>query len=401
MHLFAALNIVAACFSLILAGLVLRLRPSATLNRWVALWCLVYCLDALCESFIMSATDPSVFWWAYKVSRVLLAALLPLSMALQVVLIGLRGWVIWAVVGPITLVALIMGIRVAFGPLIVTGFHPGPWGNVAILNHENAWSTYDALIVPLYFYITELVTLAWAWIRHPSRLYRAFLWKYLALNAVAIVCSAFGVFAWVTWGLPDFNSVFGLIFSLGMFGLISRYPFLSDNPPSIDAALWKNLQSPVLLLEPGTKVIHASEEALHLFGKPENDLAGRSLSELLGGSGPRLDARMPVDQFWEASVGSKRFALKVTPSLDRFGQVQTWYVRFDPSASDQSQQRFGLSAREWDVARLVIDGLPSKDIGERLFISPGTVKNHLKSVFRKTDSANRADLVRNLLVSER
>lgn len=56
--------------------------------------------------------------------------------------------------------------------------------------------------------------------------------------------------------------------------------------------------------------------------------------------------------------------------------------------------RFGLSARELEVTTLVAAGLANREIGERLFISVATVKNHLHSIFSKTGASNRNELVR-------
>ncbi|MFJ3776282.1 LuxR C-terminal-related transcriptional regulator [Streptomyces sp. NPDC090075] len=52
-----------------------------------------------------------------------------------------------------------------------------------------------------------------------------------------------------------------------------------------------------------------------------------------------------------------------------------------------------LSPREQDIAELVSQGLSTKQIAERAFISENTVKQHLKRVFAKTDVRNRAELV--------
>ncbi|MBR8640511.1 GAF domain-containing protein [Streptomyces tuirus] len=52
-----------------------------------------------------------------------------------------------------------------------------------------------------------------------------------------------------------------------------------------------------------------------------------------------------------------------------------------------------LSAREQEIARLVSEGLTSKQIAERTFITENTVKQHLKRIFAKTDVRNRAELV--------
>lgn len=42
---------------------------------------------------------------------------------------------------------------------------------------------------------------------------------------------------------------------------------------------------------------------------------------------------------------------------------------------------------------LVMLGLRNTDIAEKLNLSPGTIKSHLATIYRKTGSSNRADLV--------
>jgi len=46
----------------------------------------------------------------------------------------------------------------------------------------------------------------------------------------------------------------------------------------------------------------------------------------------------------------------------------------------------GLSPREAGLVGLVVDGLDGKEVAARMFLSPHTVQDHLKSVFAKTDS---------------
>lgn len=52
----------------------------------------------------------------------------------------------------------------------------------------------------------------------------------------------------------------------------------------------------------------------------------------------------------------------------------------------------GLSAREADVVELLLAGLSHKEIGERLFIAPETVKKHTYSAHRKLGVQNRVQL---------
>ncbi len=53
----------------------------------------------------------------------------------------------------------------------------------------------------------------------------------------------------------------------------------------------------------------------------------------------------------------------------------------------------GISKREREIVLLVLSGRTSKEIEEKLFISYGTVKNHIYNIYKKLKIKNRAELV--------
>ncbi|MBY0563162.1 MAG: LuxR C-terminal-related transcriptional regulator [Hyphomonadaceae bacterium] len=67
-----------------------------------------------------------------------------------------------------------------------------------------------------------------------------------------------------------------------------------------------------------------------------------------------------------------------------------------PSAESRLDRRcadFGMTRRETDAVRLLRAGLSTKEIASRLFISPRTVENHLRSIYAKAGVNTRAQLL--------
>ena len=60
----------------------------------------------------------------------------------------------------------------------------------------------------------------------------------------------------------------------------------------------------------------------------------------------------------------------------------------EPSSSPK--ETAGLSDRELEILRLVAEGLPDSQLAERLHVSPRTVGQHLRSIYRKLGVPTRA-----------
>jgi DNA-binding CsgD family transcriptional regulator len=65
-----------------------------------------------------------------------------------------------------------------------------------------------------------------------------------------------------------------------------------------------------------------------------------------------------------------------------------------PQTDDQMRYPAHLSTREVEVLRLVAEGLTDTEVAERLFISPRTVGQHLRSIYNKLGVSSRAAATR-------
>jgi ligand-binding sensor domain-containing protein/DNA-binding CsgD family transcriptional regulator len=61
--------------------------------------------------------------------------------------------------------------------------------------------------------------------------------------------------------------------------------------------------------------------------------------------------------------------------------------------ADRVIEGYGLTAREQEILRLVLQGSSNTDIEKKLFISGSTVRNHVSSIYRKVGVKNRLDLI--------
>lgn len=76
-------------------------------------------------------------------------------------------------------------------------------------------------------------------------------------------------------------------------------------------------------------------------------------------------------------------------AADRDRDVSPSVAKSMLSTSDD----LGLSRRETEVLQLIAEGASTPEVGERLFISVKTVKNHLASIYEKLDSRDRTQAV--------
>jgi DNA-binding NarL/FixJ family response regulator len=109
-----------------------------------------------------------------------------------------------------------------------------------------------------------------------------------------------------------------------------------------------------------------------------------------GASGFMLK-RAPAEDLISAirvvAAGDALLAPSVTKRL-----IDHFASRPGPSARDKTVLS-RLTEREREVFELIAQGLSNSEIAERLFLTDGTVKTHVKHIFEKLDARDRTQVV--------
>ena len=107
---------------------------------------------------------------------------------------------------------------------------------------------------------------------------------------------------------------------------------------------------------------------------------------------------IPLDllPFPDYIIGLVQFGFQIPPLLILSGFLRRQPVFRPPDVSaaelDERMASLGLSAREAEIAGLVLRGRSNREIGKELFISLETVKKHVSNIYRKLGVRNRVQL---------
>jgi DNA-binding CsgD family transcriptional regulator/PAS domain-containing protein len=168
--------------------------------------------------------------------------------------------------------------------------------------------------------------------------------------------------------------------------------------------------SAVLLFGPAGNIIFANRRADVLLSKQtEEELTVSStgdrpqplfrllcakVEELLDGAG-RLLWQDRLDVSDGSELTSELVAL--SSGREELGRVVVVILRKVVVPPEQRADEFAelhhLSPREHEVLRLLVQGFDTSGMADRLGISPHTVRDHLKNVFRKTSTRSRSELL--------
>lgn len=163
---------------------------------------------------------------------------------------------------------------------------------------------------------------------------------------------------------------------------------------------------------PGMAIVDRDGALVSLTGEAEAWLS--ELATSLLGDGGRGD-ELPYEIAALASAARRRHAAGEPPPRMRMrsaggiwllahasvlsGSEQVALVIEPAKASEVAPliiEAYGLTPRELEVTRMVSRGLKTAEIAERLFLSPHTVRDHVKAVFEKVGVSSRGELTARL-----
>ena len=167
-----------------------------------------------------------------------------------------------------------------------------------------------------------------------------------------------------------------------------------------------------LVLSRQRQIVDCNRQALAMFGADREQLVGQSLALLYPSAdefertGARIVASLDAQGWYADDWVMKR--------LDGVARGELFWCHVSGRALDPQQAhaagiwafedlsskrklKVEFTAREREIAALLIDGLTSKQIGKRLGISPRTVDVYRARLMRKMGAATTPELVNKLL----
>ena len=146
-------------------------------------------------------------------------------------------------------------------------------------------------------------------------------------------------------------------------------------------------------------------EATHILKKdfPEIDILIQTVFEneekifqsIQAGASGYLLKDDPIQKYVEAIKELVNGGAALSPSIAI--KVMNFVKKEEDSKAQkakEAQNEFSLSNREVDILKGIVEDLTEHQIGEQLFISPHTVRTHIKNIYKKLHVHSRASAVR-------
>lgn len=103
-----------------------------------------------------------------------------------------------------------------------------------------------------------------------------------------------------------------------------------------------------------------------------------------------IDGEKLIDSVHEALSGNLLLTGKVAQKLARNVAEKNEKKFMDRIVL---KDKLDLTARETDIANVLVEGMTNREIAEKLFLTEGTVKNYLSDIYSKVGTSDRAKAI--------
>jgi len=203
------------------------------------------------------------------------------------------------------------------------------------------------------------------------------------------------------WEVPSLTPILAVPWIVGMYVAVQRYNFLDLSPALVVDEAFDSITQGIVLIDTAGTVTYHNREAANLLGVPR--LVDGSFVAAVPGivscledggadTGRQVDSGEPRRFVYEA--GDTQVLIYGRAVQDRFGDpLGCIAFLYRSPLAGALQCTLGLSEREAEVYRELMTGHTLKEIAGRLGITERTVKAHVHSLYEKTGTGNRSELV--------
>jgi len=161
--------------------------------------------------------------------------------------------------------------------------------------------------------------------------------------------------------------------------------------------VWVSGDAAALMALPGEPLSSGAlptDEPGRVLGDVARDVAARLLAQPVHPEAVEADAVAPEDGPVYGFRAAYLVSTDVGPRALPMVIVHIDTVALEREIDfDAVRRRYGISRREQDVLRLLYFGKGNREIGELLFISEYTVKDHIKAIMAKMEATSRAQVL--------
>lgn len=100
----------------------------------------------------------------------------------------------------------------------------------------------------------------------------------------------------------------------------------------------------------------------------------------------------PIEVYQKTIEEIMKEGASITPAIAQ--KVFSYVRETNPFHNSHDTSKISLTNRETDILRLIVDDLTEEEIGNMLFISPHTVRTHIKNIYKKLHVHSRVSAVK-------